>query len=110
MNNMTTKELSKVAQRATVIAERTNDVALGMTKALMIETLKEKLRNGVAHFFFMKKDGTLREAWGTTQKELAGSKVNGRGESRESFACCAFWDVEKGAWRSFRWETLVQVI
>ena len=97
-------------KRATVIAQRTNSTLAGVAKAMMIDLLKEKLSNGVAHFLFAKLDGSLREAWGTTKKELAESHINGRGESRENYATCAYWDVEKGAWRSFRWETLVQVL
>ena len=99
----------KTMQRATVIAERTNSTLVGVTKAMMIDVLKEKVQSGVAHFLFAKKDGSIREAWGTIKKELADSHINGRGESREKYACCAFWDIEKGAWRSFRWENLVQV-
>ena len=113
----TAKTLSQVAVidnmtaiRANVITLRTANVLCGMTKAMMIETLKTKLREGVASFVFCKKDGTLRHAYGTTKKELASAHINGRGESRENYACCAYWDVEKGAWRSFRWETLVQVL
>lgn len=119
-NNIITtacKEMSKVAVlnemtaiRANVIANRTQSTLCGMTKAMMIEVLKSKLREGVASFVFAKKDGTLRHAYGTTKKELADAHINGRGVSRENFACCAYWDVEKGAWRSFRWETLVQVL
>ena len=120
MNTMTTnacKEMSQIAVlngmtaiRANVIANRTDSTLCGMTKAMMIEVLKTKLREGVASFIFCKKDGTLRHAYGTTKKELASAHINGRGESRENYACCAYWDVEKGAWRSFRWETLVQVL
>ena len=113
----TAKTLSQIAVidnmtaiRANVIANRTDNALCGMTKAMMIEVLKTKLREGVASFVFVKKDGSLRHAYGTTKKELADAHINGRGESRENYACCAFWDVEKGAWRSFRWETLVQVL
>lgn len=120
MNTMTTnacKEMSQIAVlngmtaiRANVIANRTDNALCGITKAMMIELLKSKLREGIAHFVFVKKDGTLREAWGTTKKELVSAHVNGRGVSRENYACCAFWSVEDGAWRSFRWETLIQVL
>ena len=116
MNTIAYKELSKItiinemtATRASVIADRTNSIQCGMTKAMMIEVLKNKLKTGVAHFIFAKKDGSLREAWGTIKSELATAHINGRGVSRENYACCAYWDVEKGAWRSFRWETLIQV-
>lgn len=95
--------------RATVIANRTKSEEIAIIKAMMIENLKTKLANGIAHFVFLKKDGNLREAWGTTKRELASAKINGRGASRECYNTTAYFDVEKGAWRSFRWETLVQV-
>ena len=95
--------------RAAVIENRTNNSVFAGMKAMMIETLKEKMRNGVAHFFFMKKNGELREAWGTTCKSLAEKHINGRGTCKEYFSTIAFFDVEKGEWRSFRWETLVKV-
>ncbi len=97
-------------KRATVIAERTKSSLVGVTKAMLIEVLKTKLANGVALFVFVKKDGTLRHAFGTTKKELAESHINGSGKSRESYATCAYWDCEKAEWRSFRWESLVQVL
>ena len=102
VNNMT-------ATRAKVIAFRTNSLDNGIVKASMINELKTKLANGIAHFVFVKKNGELREAWGTTAANIAIAKTNGRGESRESFATTAYFDVEKGEWRSFRWETLIKV-
>lgn len=97
------------AHRATVIANRTQSTEVGVMKALLIDNLKMKLANGIAHFVFRKKNGELREAWGTTMKNIASAKVNGRGVDREAYCTTAYYDVEKGAWRSFRWETLVQV-
>lgn len=97
------------AHRASVIASRTQSAEVGVMKAILIDNLKTKLANGIAHFIFRKKDGTLREAWGTTQRNIASAKVNGRGTDRKAFNTTAYFDVEKGAWRSFRWETLVQV-
>lgn len=95
--------------RAQVIGLRTKDVTLAITKAMMIEALKEKLCNGVAHFIYLKKDGSVREAWGTTSKSLVETKVNGRGISWESVATTAYFDIEKGAWRSLRWESIIKV-
>lgn len=100
---------NETAVRAGVIAQRTGSIEMGMVKAMMIENLKNKMKNGVAHFVFKKKDGSLREAWGTIQSALADAMTNGRGESRENYACCAFYSVTDGAWRSFRWENLVTV-
>ena len=100
---------STTVVRAATISQRSHSEEIGIVKAMMIENLKTKLANGVAHFIFMKKDGTVREAWGTTQPNIAKAKTNGRGVSRELYKTTAYYDVEKGEWRSFRWEALVQV-
>lgn len=95
--------------RANVIAERTGSLEMGIAKAMLIEQLKQKLANGVAHFIFEKRDHSLREMFATTCKPLIERHVNGRGVSRELYATTAVFDVEKGAWRSFRWESLIKV-
>ena len=97
------------AHRANVIFARTGSTAIGIMKAQMIDLLKEKLKNGIAHFVYMKKDGTLREAWGTTSSNLMKANINGRGISRDSVNCVCYWDCEKGGFRSLRFENLLQV-
>lgn len=97
------------AVRMNVIAERTQNLLVAGAKAMMIESLKEKLRNGVAHFIFIKKDGEVREAFGTTNAAVAAKYTNGNGISREYFKTTAYFDIEKGEWRSFRWESLVKI-
>ncbi len=92
-----------------VIAQRTQNLLVAGAKAMMIETLKEKLRNGVAHFIFVKKNGEIREAFGTTNAAVATKYTNGNGISREYFKTTAYFDIEKGEWRSFRWESIVKV-
>ena len=100
---------STTVVRASVITKRTGSEEIGIIKAMMIEQLKEKLANGVAHFIFIKKDGTVREAWGTTKSELAAKKINGRGDSRENYYTTPWWDCENGGWKSLRWESIVKV-
>ena len=95
--------------RANVIAERTGSLEMGIAKALLIEQLKEKMKTSVQHFLFQKKNGELREMFATTCKPLIERHINGRGVSRELYATTAVFDVEKGAWRSFRWESLIKV-
>ena len=97
------------ATRTAVIAARTGSELMAGAKAIMIQQLKEQLRNGVAHFLYIKKNGEIREAWGTTNATLAYKYTNGRGVSREIYSTTAYFDIEKSAWRSFRWEHLVQV-
>lgn len=109
MNAMiiTTNDLT--ITRMAVIAKRTASELMAGAKSMMIENLKKQMQSGIAHFVFRKKDGSIREAWGTTNKSLAEKHINGRGYSRECFATTAYFDVEKGQWRSFRWENLVAV-
>ena len=97
------------AVRMNVIAQRTQNLLIAGAKAMMIQQLKEQLRTGVAHFIYIKKDGTIREAWGTTNATLAYKYCNGRGVSREIYSTTAYFDIEKSAWRSFRWESIVKV-
>ena len=94
--------------RANVIAKRTGSLEMGIAKAMLIEQLKSKL-SGIAHIIFQKKDGSMREMYCTTNPSLVARHINGRGVSRECYATTAVFDVEKGAWRSFRWESLIKV-
>lgn len=102
MNGMT-------AHRANVIARRTGSEAMGIIKAQMIDLLKAKLQSGVAHFIYMKKDGSLREAWGTCAGNLMKATQNGRGLSGDAVNTIKYYDVIAGGYRSTRYENLVQV-
>ena len=97
------------AHRANVIARRTGSEAMGVVKAQMIDLLKAKLQSGVAHFVYMKKDGTLREAWGTCAGNLMRATQNGRGVSGDAVNTVKYWDTMVGGYRSLRYENLVQV-
>ena len=97
-----------VVVRANKIAERTGSLEMGIAKAMLIEQLKAKL-SGVAHIIFQKRDGSLREMYCTTNPSLVARHINGRGVTRECYATTAVFDVEKGEWRSFRWESLIKV-
>ena len=97
------------AHRANVIANRTGSAAMGVVKAQMIDLLKAKLQNGVAHFIYMKKDGSIREAWGTCAGNLMRATQNGRGVSGDAVNTVKYWDTMAGGYRSLRYENLVQV-
>lgn len=96
--------------RANVIFARTGSAAMGVVKAQMIDLLKEKLRNGVAHFLYKKQNtGEIREAWGTCSGQLMKATQNGRGLSGDQVNTVKYWDIEKGGYRSLRYENLIQV-
>ncbi len=107
--NMIISTDSRMVTRMAVIARLTGSELMAGAKAVLVEALKDKMRNGIAHFVFQKKDGSYREAWGTTNRSLAEKYINGNGVTREAYATTAYFDVEAGGWRSFRWENLVMV-
>ncbi len=97
--------------RAKVIAVRTSSRMVdGISKAILVEQLKKKLRSGqIVKFAYLKKDGSIRIAFGTTNPDFIADKVCGWGVSREEYATTAYYDLESGGWRSFRWENLIAV-
>ena len=67
------------------------------------------------HFVYLKvaKPGQpqeVREAFGSLNPALCGKHINGRGTSPENHGCTCYWDMEKGGFRSFRWENLIAVL
>ena len=97
--------------RARVVTVRTNAREIdGISKAVLIEQLKNKLKSGnIVKFAYLKSNGEVRIAFGTTNPDFVKDKVCGWGESRESYATTAYFDLEKCGWRSFRWENLIAV-
>jgi hypothetical protein len=76
----------------------------------MIELLQYKLMNGSAHFLYRKKDGSIREAYGTLLEKVVRNNINGYGEPRKYYGCQAYFDIEEQAWRSFRYENLITIL
>ena len=109
MDTMIITTDNQTITRMAVIAKRTDSEFMAGAKAMMVESLKRQMRGGVVHFVYQKKNGELREAWGTTNRSLVQKHVNGNGDSRERYATTAYFDVEKGNWRSFRWKNIVTV-
>lgn len=99
------------AVRANIITARTHAREVdGISKALLVEQLKKKLRSGqIVKFAYLKSNGDIRVAHGTTNVDFVKDKIRGWGDSRENYATSAYYDLEKGGWRSFRWENLIAV-
>jgi hypothetical protein len=66
--------------------------------------------NGTAHFFYRKKDGTVREAWGTLLKKVVERNTNGLGYPRKHDGLVAYFDIEEQGWRSFRFENFITTL
>ena len=61
-------------------------------------------------FEIVKKDGSVREAFGTLNSALCNKHINGRGQSPETWGCSCYFDCEKGQFRSFRWQNIIDVL
>lgn len=94
--------------RFNVIKESVDETT-AMAKALMIESVKRQMRQGIAHFVYRKKNGEIREAFGTTNPAVVAKHTNGNGVTKEMYTNTAYFDIEKGGWRSFRWESIIKV-
>lgn len=99
-----------VARHITSISRTTGSALMGASKALLIEEAKRQMREGVCHFIYQKKDGSVREAMGTLVKPVLNATLKGTGASPEEWGCCYYHDVIKGGARSFRWANLVAVL
>ena len=93
--------------KANIIAKRTaNAFAAGYLPSLGNE-LRKRMQSGVVEFYFHKKNGEIRRAFGTTMPALAKAHINGRGSSAISVITC--FDTEKGEWRSAQIQSLIKV-
>ena len=70
---------SNTAIRAEVITLRTNARKIdGISKAVLIEQLKNKLKSGkIVKFAYLKSNGEVRVAFGTTHPDFVKDKVCG---------------------------------
>ena len=99
-----------VARHIETITRKTGSALMGTSKALLIEEAKRQMRSGTCHFLYVKKDGSIREAFGTLNATLCGKHINGRGQSPESWGCSCYFDIEKGQFRSFRWANIIDIL
>ncbi len=99
-----------VAAHIRSITLSTGSALMGTSKALLIEEAKRQMRAGVCHFIYLKKNGEVREAFGTLDRGVLNATLKGTGESPETWGCCYYHDTLKGGARSFRWANLVAVL
>lgn len=99
-----------LARHIAAVSTRKNSAYLGIAKSLLIEEAKRQMRAGTCHFLYVKKDGSVREAFGTLNSSLCGKHINGRGQSPETWGCSCYFDIEKGQFRSFRWANIIDIL
>ena len=100
---------SRDMYRAAVISERVeNDFVTGMQVAKLNE-LKARMREGVVKFAYLKKDKSVRVAYGTLMPQLMRDKVLGTGLCGDARKVCTYFDVERGQFRCFQMQALVKI-
>lgn len=80
---------------------------------VLLDELKKRMKDEVTHFSFKKKDGTIRQAYGTRDGELIGrypTPSSGKGNTRtRSAGTFPYFDIERRAWRSFKLESFLDI-
>lgn len=106
----TTTNNALVSRHIAAVAIKKNSPLMGVAKSMLIEEAKRQMRAGTCHFLYVKKDGSVREAFGTLNPALCNKHINGRGQSPETWGCSCYFDCEKGDFRSFRWQNILDVL
>ena len=79
----------------------------------MINNFRKRLSEGIVEFKYTKKDGTIREAKGTTNPDIISEFVEQiasdkpKREMKISESSTRYFDIETKGWRSFINENLI---
>jgi hypothetical protein len=84
--------------------------ASDMEKVAFKKWLKSMLAMGPVTVSFKKKDGTERKMNCTLQEGVVVPHEKTTDRVKEiNDEVCAVWDIDKGAWRSFRYDSIVTI-
>jgi hypothetical protein len=75
-----------------------------VSKAELLAELETKLAAGISHFAYTKKDGTTREAYGTTNVKLLGKSIivnEDQTHVQKKEGVTVYYDLNSAGWRSF---------
>jgi len=100
----------EILDRAKTMVLKGYDLNQSLRTSSMVELLQFQLSNGTSHFLYKKKDGSIREAWGSLLEKVVERNTNGLGYPRKYDGLQAYYDIEEGQWRSFRYENLITIL
>jgi|DEB0MinimDraft_6_1074348.scaffolds.fasta_scaffold01970_11 hypothetical protein len=66
---------------------------------MKVQDLRKELSNGITDFAFIKKDGSVRIAKGTTNLTFVPVEKHPKGTGKASDKVLAYFDLEKDNWR-----------
>ena len=79
-------------------------------KKIFRNWLVSHLKMGEVRLTFNKKDGTIREMKATLDQKVVPIIENATGvEKKRSPEVVSVWDLEKSAWRSVRFDSIMQI-
>ena len=92
--------------KANIISSRVGNPMVAGYLLAQGNELRKRMQASVVEFYFSKKDGSVRHAFGTTMGSLA--KAHTVGGARSSIKVIPFFDVEVGEWRSCQLQSINQ--
>lgn len=94
---------------------RNYDPACGDTEkqADLVRRIIDEMSDGISHFYFEKKDYTVREAFGTRAQnvieQFAALPESSDEEGNKHYGLVSFFDCTKKEWRCFRPESVISM-
>lgn len=77
---------------------------------ILLDELKKRMKDDVVHFTFKKKDGSIRQAYGTRANDVLIQRDSvPDGNQKQSRGTFPYFDIERRAWRCFKIETLMDI-
>ncbi len=92
--------------KANIIAKQVGQNGMALYLLALGNELRRRMQDSVVLFFFHKKDGSIRRAFGTTMPALVKAHTKNGGSSNKVIT---YWDVEKAGWRSCQIHSLIKV-
>ena len=97
---METNAVEKDAKRIHEVTGR--PMAECEEQAKQIAECVREMCDRVVEFFYLKKDGTTRQAFGTLQQEVVIAHVTSQSNKEPNHNLVTYFDTEAQAWRSFK--------
>lgn len=69
--------------------------------------LEQELRCRIVHMIYRKRDGSLRDAYGTRCLALIPAEYHPRGQRTTPAWLLPYWDTQRGGWRALIRERLI---
>lgn len=73
------------------------------------EGIRNLLRQSVVTITFTKTDGTVRDMKCTLSEQFLPAQEVSESKRKSSSEACPVWDMEKQAWRSFRYDSINKI-